>query len=553
MKINFENDFNDYILKRGYEYYCENRVSNVVVNNNIVSAIVIGNYDYKVELEIIDNIFIDGECSCPYFESGEYCKHIAALLYYLNEKGIDKENNDYNLENIVNVVPEKEIRNFIYENLKNDIELLNRFRIEFSKYFPKLSKEEYEKKIYNAIDRCCNIDGYIDYNNTFKYEHAMNEFIDEASKLVDNEDYKTALIIIMTILDSIPNTNIDDSSGSTSVIAENSIEIIFDILDEIDNKNNDILKMIFDYVIDELKTDNLYNYGVDLEPILEYFIYDKLYLDDIKEFLEIKLDSYNDKKYFYNRINYVNYLTKIYEFKEEKEKIIQVLEKYSYDSDVFIKYIDELIKNNKVFDAIKKLEERLDENNYDSKTYANKLSEIYLANNKINEYKDILYKIFYKFDKYDIDTYLKIKKLYNNKDWDIEKNKIIENLKKDKSSEEKLTKIFIEEKMYDELYFNICNYTMNYIISYEKYLLPKYNNELLYNYKYSCLKYAEYTNNRREYRVLARNVNHIIQMKNSNETVKSLLKEINEKYFVKRPAMYSEFNIAIKNLNKYIK
>ena len=381
----------------------------------------------------------------------------------------------------------------------------------------------------------------------------MNEFIDEASKLVDNEDYKTALIIIMTILDSIPNTNIDDSSGSTSVIAENSIEIIFDILDEIDNKNNDILKMIFDYVIDELKTDNLYNYGVDLEPILEYFIYDKLYLDDIKEFLEIKLDSYNDKKYFYNRINYVNYLTKIYEFKEEKEKIIQVLEKYSYDSDVFIKYIDELIKNNKVFDAIKKLEERLDENNYDSKTYANKLSEIYLANNKINEYKDILYKIFYKFDKYDIDTYLKIKKLYNNKDWDIEKNKIIENLKKDKSSEEKLNKIFIEEKMYDELYFNICNYTMNYIISYEKYLLPKYNNELLYNYKYSCLKYAEYTNNRREYRVLARNVNHIIQMKNSNETVKSLLKEINEKYFVKRPAMYSEFNIAIKNLNKYIK
>ena len=70
MKIKFENDFNDYILKRGYEYYCENRVSNIVVNNNIVSAIVIGNYDYKVELEIIDNIFIDGECSCPYFESG---------------------------------------------------------------------------------------------------------------------------------------------------------------------------------------------------------------------------------------------------------------------------------------------------------------------------------------------------------------------------------------------------------------------------------------------------------------------------------------------------
>ena len=41
-------------------------------------------------------------------------------------------------------------------------------------------------------------------------------------------------------------------------------------------------------------------------------------------------------------------------------------------------------------------------------------------------------------------------------------------------------------------------------------------------------------------------------MENSKETVKALLKEINEKYFHDRPAMLDEFKDVIKNLNDYI-
>lgn len=42
-----------------------------------------------------------------------------------------------------------------------------------------------------------------------------------------------------------------------------------------------------------------------------------------------------------------------------------------------------------------------------------------------------------------------------------------------------LNDIYIEEKMYDDLYQNICKYGMSNVIHYEKYLLPKYHKQLL--------------------------------------------------------------------------
>ena len=114
-----------------------------------------------------------------------------------------------------------------------------------------------------------------------------------------------------------------------------------------------------------------------------------------------------------------------------------------------------------------------------------------------------------------------------------------------------MTKIYIEEKMYDELFLNICNYDMGYIKEYEKYLLPKYNNELLNIYKNSCLNSASKSSNRKSYRDVAIQINHIINMDNSSDVVMSILSEINEKYFKNRPAMVDEFENVIKNLGQY--
>src|SRR5699024_5513980 len=77
------------ISKRGYEYYKNNLVSDVSKEEFGYSAKVMGSKVYDVSVKLAENIFLGGSCTCPYNETGDYCKHIAALLYYLNEHEID--------------------------------------------------------------------------------------------------------------------------------------------------------------------------------------------------------------------------------------------------------------------------------------------------------------------------------------------------------------------------------------------------------------------------------------------------------------------------------
>lgn len=556
MKIDFEREFNDYILRKGYDYYLDNKVCDVSQKDDFIIATVKGTDNYKVALRIDDDSFVDGGCSCPYSNSGKYCKHMAALLYYLNENDniIDNSNsNNYDLKNIINNVDDKKLRKFIYDGLMNDSSLLNKFRVEFSDNFPKLSKKHYENKIYNAISNCSDGYGFIDYNDTYRYRYAMYEYTNEAKKLVEENDYQTAFNIVTIILDSIPDTGIDDSDGSTSMVADDCIDVLLKILEKVTDKSNSVLKEILDYVIEEVKTANLYNYGIDLKEILKYYVDNKLYLSDIGVSLEKALDSSRDKSYFYNRYNYIEYLIRIYKENNENDKIITLLEKYSFDEKVCMMYVDELVKMNKTNDAIKVLKDKIKkEDSYVVNRYAKKLSEIYWDNKMIDEYKENLYGIFCNYPKYDIGVYCKIKKLYSSDEWNIEKKKIIDMIKKDDTDNKNLNKIYIEEEMFDELFKNVCNHHMRYIEEYDKYLLPKYKNEILEIYKKSCLIDAEKAKNRKAYRDVAVLVNHVVILDNGGEVAKSLLKEIDENYFRNRPAMKDEFRGVINKLSNYI-
>lgn len=106
--------------------------------------------------------------------------------------------------------------------------------------------------------------------------------------------------------------------------------------------------------------------------------------------------------------------------------------------------------------------------------------------------------------------------------------------------------------MIDELYQNVLNRSMDYVKQYEKYLLPKYHNEVLDIYVESCIRKAEYTCNRSNYRKLAISVNHLIKTEDSDRAAKKLLRYLNDNYFCKRPAMKEEFSYVIKDMEKYL-
>ncbi|MBR4445944.1 MAG: hypothetical protein IKS37_08650 [Solobacterium sp.] len=85
MKRTWRNMFRPHILERGEEYYEEGRVDILENNGRICTAAVYGTEDYEVTIDLCGGQVIGMECTCPYSCRGEYCKHMAAVLYSIEE------------------------------------------------------------------------------------------------------------------------------------------------------------------------------------------------------------------------------------------------------------------------------------------------------------------------------------------------------------------------------------------------------------------------------------------------------------------------------------
>lgn len=215
------------------------------------------------------------------------------------------------LETIINKIDRDDINKFLIEILNYNECFMNDFRSNFINYFPRISKSEYERKIYDAINRAGGSDNYIDYNETHDYTFAMYGFINESKKLLANKNYEASFDIIESILDSILNTSIDDSDGSTGEIANDCIEIIEDILGCSLIDGDKIAIRILNYLLEEVKTQNLYNYGIETYFLLNYFIDENKYIDEIKTALSSYIDIHKEDNHCWNINNYNKLLDKI--------------------------------------------------------------------------------------------------------------------------------------------------------------------------------------------------------------------------------------------------
>ena len=133
MEIDFKDDFNTRILSRGYEYYEDGLVEDVLIKDNIITAKVLGTDAYDVSVEVDNGIFIDGDCTCPYASEGNYCKHMAALLYYLENENLDENNNyttkEKQIRNSLKNINKTELDDFLVELLTEDKNIYDKFRL----------------------------------------------------------------------------------------------------------------------------------------------------------------------------------------------------------------------------------------------------------------------------------------------------------------------------------------------------------------------------------------------------------------------------------------
>lgn len=87
---NWRDFFSSKIYKRGERYYEEGDVSDLKCTEKQITADVYGSDIYEVTIDLDDGRVEEMDCTCPYAEKGEYCKHMVAVLLAAEDEELDE-------------------------------------------------------------------------------------------------------------------------------------------------------------------------------------------------------------------------------------------------------------------------------------------------------------------------------------------------------------------------------------------------------------------------------------------------------------------------------
>ena len=253
----FEDYFDSLILSRGKNYYKENRILDIWWQDDLVTAYIDGSEIYRIELRVDGKNLNSFYCSCPYSEDGEYmCKHIAAVLYYLEE----------------NEIPQLEISN------KKEIKQ-EKHKSELSQIY-----DEMNYKLRKISDR----NGYVNYYNGRYYVNLINNVSHYIDDFIESEEYNSAFELIKYTYKFIKNTFMDGSNGefqeSLYLINESASKLLY---------NDEYFDIFLDYTKNIASNNILDDFSDAPLHAFILYVYDKdSAIKAVKILDEIELNTY---------------------------------------------------------------------------------------------------------------------------------------------------------------------------------------------------------------------------------------------------------------------
>lgn len=553
--MNWKELFDEDRLTRGFEYYLENKVYDVILTQNSITSKVEGSRSkiYDVNINFDDNGIDSLYCTCPYSYADFNCKHMVATLYKMEEiqnntfSSIVAKTEDNNLfTELIATVDQKQLRRYIYEKFKDDTSFKDDFINKFQQEITPEDLYNYE----NMLENIFNIDVVELYNENGFYQEApfqkyLENFINEKiSLLYKNGEYSYVTQLLYIIYD-----NISQKDDVTQYIEIDEIlkqcnyymEKIIDAGTPVEKEE------IFNYLINKIRIDYNIKTSKYLIDVCLNKYQSKVFLKQLYEILDelinnqqnISDDVLLSKYELMNKLGYTT--TEKRRFLEENksiEKVMRIL-------------VNEEINKGNYENAIEYLNYNMDMH---GKTYS--LEETLLLLSLYNTLKDmenvvrVLKIIIYDFNVEDMDFIIQLKNSMDENQWNDEKIKLIE-FYKENYSYNFLNSLYVEEKDYDNLFLNITsNCQITVIEDFKQYLLDKYNDEILKIYRHVVLNEAKSSKNISGYTLIINYLDLMINYKNSSMIVKDLISVLKNKYNQRKLFMekLEEFEI-INSLN----
>lgn len=233
--------FSEIILKRGKDYWEDGAVGKIVCysDKNTVSAVVFGSEDYQAAITLSE----DGkkiqnmECSCPFAKDGNNCKHMAALLYAIEDENDTEhteetrekhENDEYDddIENIgttdvslfdelaevINRLSVEELRRYLAEAAKSDPALRDRLLFSRKATVSPNLKKQWKQELDAIIEDAKDCYGWVD--DLYSLSRALTKFLDKTvAYLSGHGEAEEAFRMVCAAYDKFASVEGDDSDG----------------------------------------------------------------------------------------------------------------------------------------------------------------------------------------------------------------------------------------------------------------------------------------------------------------------------------------------------
>lgn len=556
--------FRPHILERGFNYYETGAVIEVRATEQGFQAVVEGSEDYEVEIEIRDGAIHDMWCTCPYAEDGSYCKHIAAVLYEIEEKGRkgDSAGNpaslpgekgceaDQELKDVIWTIQENKVREILLELAEEDVHLKNRILTQYTESISEKQmirlKKEIDSIAYQHSDRY----GFVDWNNASDYISAMVCFLnDNVQSMIEKGFLMQAFELVNAAFIKVGNQDMDDSYGESGWLANVCYEYWQEILEHCGEEDRGKMFVWFneqqsagtvvDYMEDYL-SDFLMNEFHDEELLRKKLAM----LDEMIEQAEGQPDC---GEYWSAHYGYENNILKRLEIMKElqytEEEMRAYKEKNWRFAAVRMLQLSEYLEEGKQQEAIELLLEskKLDEGSPGRVAeYSAKLIELYRNLGRTQEYKEeLVFQVFH-CNQQCLKYVDELKAICTKDEWEDYREQILVSrsgwlirypLMEKEGLYERLLEEIVKEK--DILYLN----------KYEKTLKKEFPERVRDIYVQYVRKQAELVSDRKQYKELVQYLKKIRKYPEGDAMASEIAGEWKEKYR-RRPAMMDELRKA---------
>lgn len=483
---------------------------------------------------------------------------MAAVLYEIAEQeeegsltegsGVDQAEDE--LEEIIENIPETELRSFVKQLAGQDDEIRNtlmtRYAVRIDEKQMCRLKEGVDQIVWEYGDRS----GFVDYRNAWDFTREMDSYLeDKADTLMERNCWRQAFELTNYVFKTIGNVDIDDSDGGTTQVANTCYDKWKEILE---NCTEEVRDEMFKWFTSHLACDYVIDYKEEyMEEFLTHEFRNREMLEKkmayLDEMIERQTDSTDCGNMWSARYGYENNILKRLEIMDQlgypEKEIREYHRKHWRFSTVREMEIQEDIERGELDEAVRILKESKElDREYPGLVarYSEQLVSIYEAQADKKAYKEELQYYVLECPQHDLAHIQKLKAVCTETEWGRYREQILQSrnsysIQYSFMESEGMYERMLQCMQKEQLIFNVDKY--------ENALKKKFPEQVRDIYISYVHKQAERTGDRKRYRELMQYLKKIRRYPGGKEKAAEIAENWRALYS-RRSAMMDELQKA---------